>query len=152
MSQGVEISSRVRLAAEVLWRALVAVAGLHAYWMLGGTWAVHAASGGAHSDVTTGLRIQSAIIVVLLVAGCFVVRARAGLWRAPISDRVVHGGMWVLTVVVALAAVVNFAASTNTERLVIGPLLLILAVLAFLVASAGHEWHLPRPHRTRPSH
>ena len=130
-------SRRVRLAAALLWGALVAVAGLHVYWLLGGTWAVHAASGGAYSDVTTGLRIQSALIAVLLVAGCLVVRARAGLWRAPASDRIVRIGMWLLTAALTLAAAANLAAPTNWERFAIGPFVLLLALLAFVVATSG---------------
>ena len=130
----------VRLAASVLWRALVAAAGLHAYWVLGGTWGVHAASGGTYVEPTTSLRIQSAVIAMLLVAACLVVRARAGLWRAPVSDRVIRVSMWVLTAVLALTAVVNFAAATDWERFVIGPFVLVLALLALVVAGAGRAW------------
>ena len=148
MTQSMEVASwSTRVAAEILWRALVVVAGLHAYWMLGGTWGVHAASGGAYSDVTTGLRIQSAVMAVLLVLGCLVVRARAGLWRAPVSDPVVHVAMWGLTAALTLAAVLNFAALTNWERFGIGPFVLVLAVLAFVVAGSGGAWrcvHRPR--------
>jgi hypothetical protein len=145
-------SGRVRVAGEILWRALVVVAGLHAYWMLGGTWGVHAASGGAYSDATTGLRVQSAVMAVLLVVGCLVVRARAGLWRAPVSDRVVRVAMWVLTAALTLAAVLNFAAATNWERFGIGPFVLVLALLALVVAgSGGARRRIHRPHRTLTS-
>jgi hypothetical protein len=138
MTASVEAPSRlVRLPAEILWRALVAAAGLHVYWLLGGTWGVHAASGGSYSDVTTGLRIQSALIAVLLVLGCLVVRARAGLWHAPVSDRIVRIAMWLLTAVLTLAAVGNLVASTNWERFAIGPFVLVLALLALLVARTG---------------
>lgn len=141
-------SRRVALAASVLWRALAVVAGLHVYWLLGGTWAVHAGSGGAYSDVTPALRVYSAVVAILLVAGCLVVRARAGLWRAPLSERSVGVAMWVLTVGLGLGALVNFAASTNVERFVIGPFVLVLALLALVVARAGHEWHgIHRRHR-----
>jgi hypothetical protein len=137
----------------VLWRALVVVAGLHVYWLLGGTWAVHAGSGGAYSDVTPALRAYSAVVAGLLVVACLVVRARAGLWRAPVSDRVVGIAMWVLTGCLALAAVVNFTASTNVERFLIAPFALVLALLALVVAHSGHEWHGVRPRDLpRPSH
>lgn len=142
----------VRLAAEALWRALVLVAGLHLYWTLGGTWAVHAASGGEFSEATTGLRVQSALMVVVLVAAVLVVRARAGLWRAPISDRAVRVAMWVLTAALALAALVNVAAATNWERFGIGPLVLVLALLSLVVARSGGVHHrIPRSHRTLPT-
>jgi sulfite exporter TauE/SafE len=137
-----------RLAAEVLWRALVLVAGLHTYWVLGGTWGVHAASGGAYSEPTTTLRIQSAVIAVLLIAACVVVRARAGLSRLPLPDRFVRIAMWALAATLVLAAVANLAAATNWERYAIGPLVLLLALLAFLVAGSGRDWrraHPPHP-------
>ena len=145
--------SGVRIAASLLWRALVAVAGLHAYWALGGTWALHDASSRAYSETTTSLRIQSAVIAILLVAACMVVRARAGLWQAPVSDRVMGVAMWVVTAVLGLTAVANFAAATNWERFAIGPFVLVLALLSLIVAGAGGEWG--RTHqspRTVPSH
>lgn len=146
MTPSIERSPRrVRLAAEILWRALAIVAGLHVYWLLGGTWAVHAASGGTYSDVTTGLRIQSALIAVLLVLGCLVVRARAGLWHAPVSDRIVRIAMWLLTAVLTLAAAINLAASTNWERFATGPFVLVLALLALVVASNGARSLPQRP-------
>ena len=147
------LSRRAGLAASVLWRALVLLAGLHAYWLLGGTWAVHAASGGAYDEVTPALRAYSAVVAVLLVTGCLVVRARVGLWRAPVSERAVGIAMWVLTACLALAALVNVAASTNVERLVIAPFVLVLALLALVVAGSDGAWpRLHRPHRTPASH
>lgn len=135
------VTPRGRVAAEILWRALVLIAGLHAYWVLGGSWGIHAGSGGAYSHATTGLRVQSACVVVLLVVGCVVVRARAGLWQAPASNRIVRIAMWVLTAALGLAATTNLAASTNWERYAIGPFVLLLATLAFVVASDGARSH-----------
>lgn len=155
-------SRRAVVAAWVLWRALVVVAGLHAYWLLGGTWAVHASSGGAYSDVTPALRVYSAVVAGLLVVACLVVRARVGLWKAPVSDRIVRIALWVLTASLALAALVNFTASTNVERVVIAPFVLVLAVLALAVAASGRDRSarvgrgglggVHRPHSTLPSH
>jgi Protein of unknown function (DUF3995) len=148
-----DASSGVRVAASLLWRALVAVAGLHAYWALGGTWVLHEASGGAYSEATTSLRIQSALIAILLVAACLVVRVRAGLWQASVSSRVVGVAMWVLTGALGLTAVANFAAATNWERFASGPFVLVLALLSLVVTGAGGERRrTQQPHRTLPSH
>lgn len=154
MTASIQVSSRgTHVAAEILWRALVVVAGLHAYWLLGGTWAVHAASGGSYSEVTTGLRVQSAVMVALLVVAALIVRARTGLSRAPVSNRIVRASMWLLTAALALAAAANFAAATNVERFLIGPFVLTLALLALVVAGSGQAWHpLHRPRRIRTSH
>jgi len=140
-----------RVAASVLWRALVILAGLHAYWALGGSWAIHAASGGQYSEATTDIRVQSVAMVVVLLVACLVVRARAGVGRTPVSDRVVRVATWVLTAALLLAALGNFAAPTNWERFGIGPLVLVLAILALVVAGAGRSWSVRRPPRTLSS-
>lgn len=146
-------SRRVAVAASVLWRALLAVAALHVYWLLGGTWGVHAGSGGAYSEVTPALRAYSAVVAILLLAGCVVVGARAGLRPLPVPDRLVRLAMWVLTACLALAALVNFAASTNVERFAIAPFALVLALLALFVAYAGGApAQLRRRSRTLPTH
>jgi hypothetical protein len=154
MTPGIgDASSGVRVAASLLWRALVAAAGLHAYWALGGTWALHEASGGTYSEATTSLRLQSAVIAIVLVAACLVVRARANLWQAPVSGRVVRVAMWVLTAALGLTAVANFAAATNWERFAVAPFVLVLALLSSIVAGAGREWgRTHRRPRTLPSH
>jgi uncharacterized membrane protein len=61
--------------------------------------------------------------------------------------------MWVLTAVLGLTAVANFAAATNWERFAIGPFVLVLALLSLIVAGAGGEWRRShQPDRTLPSH
>jgi hypothetical protein len=103
--------------------------------------------------VTPALRVYSTVVAGLLVVGCLVVRARAGMWAAPVSDRVVGVAAWVLTTCLALAAVVNFTASTNVERFVIAPFALVLALLALVVAGSGRTWHgIHGRHRPQPSH
>jgi Protein of unknown function (DUF3995) len=145
-------SRRVRVVAAILWRGLVLVAGLQAYWALGGTWAVHALSGGRYAEATTGLRIQSAVAAALLVAACVVVHARTGNWHTPLSDRVVRVAMWIVTAGLAAAAVVNFAASTSWERFAAGPVALVLALLALVVAGSGGALQRIHVHRPHPSH
>ena len=113
---------------------------------------MHAGSGGAYSEVTPALRVYSAVVAILLVVGSLVVRARVGLWKAPVSDRIVGIAMWVLTACLGFGALVNFAASTNVERFVIAPFVLVLALLALVVAHSGREWHgFHRRHRVQPS-
>ncbi len=145
-------SKRIRGVAGVLTAGLAAVAGLHLYWTLGGTWAVHASSGGAYDEVTTGSRAQAAVMVVLLVAGCLVVLARVGLWRTSVSERALRAFAWVLAAALLLGALVNFGAATNWERLGNGSVALVLAALALAVAASGGGWRRHRPHRTLPSH
>ena len=142
-----------RVVAVLLTAGLAAVAALQLYWVLGGGWAVHAASGGAYEQVTAGLRAQSALFAVLLSGGCLLVLARVGLWAAPISFRLVRIGVWVLTAGLALAALQNVTAATDWERFANGPVALVLALLAFVVARSGAERHgMHWRHRAHPSH
>ena len=154
MTLGIEVApGRVRAAALLLSVGLIAVAGLHLYWALGGTWAVHASSGGAYSEPTTGLRVQAGVMVVLLAAGALVTLARVGLWKAFASGRVVRIAMWALAVALLLAALNNFSAATDGERFGNGPVALALGLLALVVAGSGGAWRrLHRPRQTLPSH
>lgn len=141
-----------RIVGVVLAVGLAAVAAVQVFWTLGGTWGVHAASGGVYEEVTTALRVQSAFAAVLFVAGCLVVLARVGLWTAPVSFRLVRIGAWVLTVALWLGALVNVAAPTNWERYGNGSVALVLAILALVVARAGREHRVHLPRVLRPSH
>ena len=154
MTASIQVSRPgTRAAAEILWRALVVGRGpaclLAARRDLGRARHVR----GFLQQVTTGPRIQSAAMVALFVVAALIVRARAGLSRAPVSDRIVRASMWLLTAALALAAAANFAAATNVERFLIGPFVLTLALLALVVAGSGQAWHpLHRPRRIRTSH
>lgn len=141
-----------RIVGVVLAAGLAAVAAVQMFWTLGGTWGVHAASGGAYEEVTTALRVQSAFAAVLFAVGCLVALARVGLWTAPVSFRVVRIGAWVLTVALWLGAVVNVAAPTNWERFGNGSVALVLAILALVVAGAGREHRVRLPRALHPSH
>ena len=60
---------------------------------------------------------------------------------------------WLLTAVLTLAAVANFPAATNWERFGVGPIALVLALLALVVArSGGERHHIHRRRWTLPSH
>jgi hypothetical protein len=68
------VASHARVAAALLIVGLVAgPAAEHLYWILGGTWGLEGA------DPSTGIRVVSAIVVVLVVLAALVVLARVGL-------------------------------------------------------------------------
>jgi hypothetical protein len=60
--------SGVRVAASLLWRSLVAVAGLHAYWALGGTWAIHEAAATKWERFAVGPFVVALALLSLIVA------------------------------------------------------------------------------------
>jgi Protein of unknown function (DUF3995) len=148
-------ASRVRVAALLLILVLLAgPASTHVYWMLGGTWGLY--TDGVRDDVaTTGVRVVAAVVVVLLVAAVLVVLARVGLWRqAFVSDRMIRLFAWALAAVFLLETVAAFTWSRGEWGWwMYGPVSLVIAVLALVVAGSGGAWpRVHRPQRTLSSH
>jgi hypothetical protein len=143
------VSRRIRLAALLLIAGLVAgPVSTHVYWMLGGTWGLY--TDGVRDEVaTTGVRVVAAVVVLTLVAAVLVVLARVGLWQqALVSDRLIWVLAWVLAAIFVLE---TLAAFTWREELwlLYGPVSLVIAVLAIVVAGWGGAWpRLHGPHRT----
>jgi hypothetical protein len=113
--------------------------------MLGGTWGL--GSEGSYS--ATGVRVVAAVVVLLLVAAVFVVLARVGLWQqALVSDRMIRFFAWALAAIFLLETLAHFTWSNGDYGWwLYGPVSLVIAVLALVVASSGGAW--PRPHRPR---
>ena len=149
------VSRRVRIAALLLIGGLVTgPVSTHVYWMLGGTWGLY--TDGVRDEVaTTGTRVLAAVVVVLLAAAVLVLLARVGWWQqAFVSDRVIRFFAWALAAIFVLETVAAFTWSRGEELwLLYGPVSLVLAVLALVVAgSGGARPRLHRPHRTLPLH
>jgi hypothetical protein len=148
------VTSRVRVAALLLILGLLAGPGsTHVYWMLGGTWGLY--TDGVRDEVaTTGVRVVAAVVVVLLVAAVLVVLARVGLWRqALVSDRVIRFFAWALAAVFLLETVAAFTWSREEWGWwMYGPVSLVIAVLALIVAGSGGAWPVHRPHPIQSSH
>ena len=148
-------SRRVRVAALLLIAGLVAgPVSTHAYWMLGGTWGLY--TDGVRDEVaTTGTRVVAAVVVVLLIAAVLVVLARVAIWRqAFVPDRMVRFFAWALAAVFLLETLAAFTWSRGEELWwLYGPVSLVIAALALIVAGSGGAWPRARgPHRTLPSH
>ena len=144
---------RVRVAALLLIAGLVAgPASTHVYWLLGGTWGLY--TNGVHDEVaTTGTRVVAAIVIVLLIAAVLVVLARVGLWQqAFVSERMIRFFAWALGAIFLLETLAGFTWSREHEWWMYGPVSLVIAVLALVVAgSGGARPRLHRPHRILPS-
>jgi uncharacterized protein DUF3995 len=144
-------SRGVRLAAPLLIGALVAgPGGTHVYWLLGGTWGLY--TNGVHDRVaSTGTRIVSAVVVMLLVAAVLVVLARVGVWKQRwVSDRMIRVLAWALAAFFLLETLAAFTWSRDDWGWwMYGPVSLLIAVLALVVAGSGGS--RPRVHRRRPA-
>lgn len=141
--------SRVGAAALLLIFGLAAgPVGTHVYWLLGGTW-------GLHQATSTGIRVVAALVIVLLIAAVLVVLARVGLWQQTlVPERAIRLFAWTLAAVFLGETLSAFTWSRGTpEWWLYGPVSLVIATLALVVAGSGGAWpRLHRPHRVLSSH
>lgn len=135
-----------RAAAVTLAAGLAGIAAFQLFWALGWTWGLHAASGGAYEDATTGLRAASLAAGLVLLGAALIPLARVGLWAAPVPARAVRAATWTLTAALVLGALVNVGAPTAWERWGNGSIAAVLALLALVVARSG----APVRRRARP--
>lgn len=89
--------------------------------------------GGQHEVLPRGLRIGSAVSVVLYAVMALVIVQAAGLVSV-LPDAVADVGIWVLTGYFALGIVVNGISRSLPERLVMTPVVTLLAVCCLVVA------------------
>ena len=89
--------------------------------------------GGQHTVLPRGLRIGSAVSVAVYGA-IAVLMLQAAEVLAVLPDGVVRIGMWVLTAYFALGVLMNAVSRSRAERLVMTPLVLVLALVSFVLA------------------
>jgi hypothetical protein len=92
----------------------------------------HAAWGGRHAELGSGLRAASAVSAVLLLSAAVIVLGRAGMVRGPVA--VYRRGTWVIVGSLALSALGNFASTSPWEQLLQGPVALMASLLCLAVA------------------
>lgn len=133
MDAAVAVTGPARLAGAVAAAGFVLVASFQAALALGAPWG-RAAWGGAHRRLPGGLRIASAVAVVLWLAAALVVPARAGYSWSPIPSGVARSGTWVLFGLLVVGTLMNLASRSRLERLIQTPIAAVLAILCLLVA------------------
>jgi hypothetical protein len=129
------VTGTARLAGAVAAVGFVLVGSFQAALALGAPWG-KAAWGGTHRRLPGGLRIASAVAVVLWLAAALVVLARAGYGWSPIPSGVASWGTWVLFGLLVVGTIMNLASRSRPERLIQTPIATGLAILCLLVALA----------------
>ena len=94
--------------------------------------------GGSQPVLTIPLRIASLISVVVLGLCAYVIRRRAGLSGKSPAPMWIKILSWVITLYMALNTLGNFASSSLGEKVVFGPISLII-VLSCLLVSLSKE-------------
>jgi hypothetical protein len=92
--------------------------------------------GGQHNVLPTGLRVGSAVSIVLYAAFGYVALAKAGMVPAVGNETVTAVIAWVLTGYFALGVLMNAISRSKPERAVMTPVALLLAV-AYLVLAVN---------------
>lgn len=128
----------VQAVAALAAGGLFLLAVFQVFLALGAPWG-RAAWGGTHGDVLPArLRVGSAISAGVLAVGALVVLGRSGyLETESIPFGVFRWGMWALVATISFSALANFASSSRWERLLMGPVALLLALLCLVVTVAG---------------
>jgi hypothetical protein len=95
-----------------------------------------AAWGGAHERLPRNIRVASAVAAGVWVLAALIVLAGAGFEASPIPVSVAGWATWAVAGLLLLGAVTNFISRSRLERLIWGPIALVLAGLTAIVASA----------------
>jgi hypothetical protein len=93
--------------------------------------------GGRQSQLTSTLRIASILSAVLLGVFIYVIRYRAGLvgnFPIPVFIKVVS---WVITAFMAFNTLGNLTSLSTNEKLLFGPVTLILTIACLLVSASS---------------
>lgn len=90
--------------------------------------------GGQHLVLPTGLRIGSAMSVVLYAVFGYAAAAKAGLVLPLVNESVTSISMWVLAAYFALGVIMNGISRSKPERLVMTPTAIVLTALYLILA------------------
>jgi hypothetical protein len=89
--------------------------------------------GGQHTVLPQNLRVGSSVSVVLYAVFALLMLQAAGALDV-LPSGVVDVALWVLTAYFALGILLNAVSRSRPERLVMTPVVLVLAVVSFVLA------------------
>ncbi len=120
-------------AALIASALLAALAVFQLALALGAPWGRFVWGGQHERQLPRGLRIGSAVSIVLYALFAVVLLDRAGLVDV-VPDAVARVGAWVLLAYFALGVLMNGLSRSRSERLVMTPAVLVLAVCTGIIA------------------
>ncbi len=92
--------------------------------------------GGRQTELTPGLRVASMAAILILGVFIYIVRYRAGLLGSVPTPTSIRVMAWVVTGFMALNTLGNFASLSSAERLLFGPMTLMLTAACLVVAAS----------------
>jgi hypothetical protein len=128
----------LRLAVDVATAGFGVAAGLQVLLAVGVV-PVGFAWGGSQPESSVPLRAASAAAAVVLLGCAYVVRRRAGFAGGGRPSRRIRVLAWVAAVGLVLNTAANLASPSAGERLLFGPLTLVLACSSIVVAASRVE-------------
>ena len=92
--------------------------------------------GGGQDELTLGLRFASVGASLVLALFIYLIRSRAGLISGRPPSPFIRISAWVVTGYMALNVLGNFVSVNPIEKMVFGPLALILALACLIVTTS----------------
>lgn len=93
--------------------------------------------GGRQTELTLAVRGLSLIAIILLIIFAYIIRRRAGLIGEPPVPTYFKLASWAITGYLALNALGNFTSPSSEERILFGPITIILIICCFIVSISG---------------
>ena len=131
-------SSAVKIAG-IIAVVLFAVVIVLQILLLSGILPITMAWGGRQSVLTTGLRLASAAAVIILAFFAYVICRRAGLFSHRTPSTAIKILSWIITAFLVLNTIGNFTSTSTGERMLFGPITLLLVASCFIVSMSKHE-------------
>jgi len=122
--------------------ATVGFAGLAVFQLLlaaGAPFGEAAWGGTTEGQLSTGLRVGSAMSLVVYAVAAALILRRTGFPIRWVSLAVARIGSWVLVALLTLGALANFLSQSPWERFLLGPVTLVLAGLCLVCARSADD-------------
>lgn len=123
--------------AAIVAAALLAALAVFQAALAGGAPLGRFAWGGQHRVLPTGLRIGSAIAILIYLAIALVLLERAEVTSMFDADDAIAVLTWVIVAFFTLGIVMNGISRSRPERFTMTPLVIALAILSLMVAAAA---------------